>query len=359
MKARANQVLETVREYIATHNASQRPILTAYVNVDTTDPANQRERPAWQIALKNEHRKIFDGLDPEELKRRQAQERWAETDQLVMEHLRGRKPAGKSVVMFTDHVDIEAIDLPVPVETRLYYGLPQVKQLLFAMDQYRKYMVVIVSAADIRLLEVFLTRTTDEVTVATDHELTRAFGRKAHTLAQGRRDAEYRRRYIREVADTIHEAFLGDPDFDRLVLAGNLKQAHAVLNTLHPAVAESVVAVEAMDVNLPDVEVSARVKEIADVHEAEHDLEVVERVVSRTAAGGRAVLEEQGVRRALERGAVKRLVVPFTVGEKDLDEVIIEATVDGAADVEFVYGEAAERLSEYGGIGATLYFPLT
>ena len=89
----------------------------------------------------------------------------------------------RSGVLFTNLVDIIAVDRPVPMETRLYYGLPQIKDLLFALDQFKKYLVVLCSGAEVRIIEVYLTRTTNELRVETEHELARRLGRNSKTQA--------------------------------------------------------------------------------------------------------------------------------------------------------------------------------
>ena len=355
MKSRINEILGSFREFVTAHDYQNTPILTAYVDVDPTNPDNQRKRPAWLIELKNETKKLEQSLDPEEVKRRDTQRKWARAEEMVMNHLRDRKPTGRSIVLFTDLEDFIAVDLPVSVETRLYYGLPQIKHLLFALDQYKKYLAILFSGADVRLLEVFLTRTTDELRVETDHELARRFGRKSKTLAADRRDAEFERRFVREATNEINQSLLADPDFERLVFGGNLKQAHAVKAALHPAAKDLVVAVESMDFKLPEGEIARMVKRIADRYEEEHDIAVVEDLVTRYNRKGPAVLEQQSVESALSHGRVKTLVIPYPIDREDFDPLIVEATVHGAG-IEFVYGKGADKLNEFGGIGAALYY---
>lgn len=54
MKASIIEILEHFREFITSHNYENTPILTAYVNLDTSDPTNKSGRPAWLIDLENE-----------------------------------------------------------------------------------------------------------------------------------------------------------------------------------------------------------------------------------------------------------------------------------------------------------------
>ena len=94
---------------------------------------------------------------------------------------------------------------------------------------------------------------------------------------------------------------------------------------------------------------------IAAEAEAAHDPAVVDDLVRLHNSGGAAVLERQGVERALANGQVRTLVLPFTLDDDEYDTLIVQAVVNGA-EVEFVHGDAAGKLQEYGGIGARLYY---
>lgn len=355
MTTKIEEILDLFREFVATHDYKTTPILSVYVDVDSTNPANQSLQPAWEIELKNEFKRIESQLDSDELKRLDVQKTWTQTEQMVMHHLQGRKPTGRSVVLFTDLKDMISVDLAVPVNTRLYYGLPQVKHLLFALDQYKKYLVILLSGSEVRLVEVFLTRAKNEIKVETDHELARRFGRKSKTLAADRRDQEFERRFVREVAAEINQYFLEDVECERMIFGGNPKQAHAVISALHPAVRDMVVSVETIDFKLPDHEVASMVQPIAYSYEQEHDVGVVDDLVNRFNRRGPAIIEKQGVENALVQGKVKTLVIPYPIDTEEFDSLIIDVTLSGA-EIEFVYGEGAEKLKQFGGIGATLYY---
>ena len=179
MKNKVHEILESFKEFIATHSYVETPILTVYVDIDPSNPENQKDNPVWLIELKNEAKRIAAELPPEELKRRDRQETWSDVQETVAKHLLERKPSGRSVVMFSDLEDFLTVDLPVQLPTRLYYGLPQLKHLLFALDEYKKYLVILFSGAEVRLVEVFLTRSTDELRIETEHESSRRFARKS------------------------------------------------------------------------------------------------------------------------------------------------------------------------------------
>ncbi len=302
MKSKLVEVLTLVREFVADRDYRETPVLTAYVNVDTTNADNRREQPAWLIELKNEARRLEEGLDPEELKRRAVQNQWDDTVEMLLQHLRDHKPSGRSAAIFTDHNDFLDIELPVPVSTRLHYGLPQIKQLLFAVDQYKKYLVVLLSGSEVRALDIFLTRATQDVRVDTEHQFAGRLGYQTDLHPAEIGTEEFQRRFVREVAHAINEYFMRDPEIERLILGGNQKQAHAVKNALRPEAREALVAIESIDFKLPQTEIAKQVLQIAGRHELEHDLAVVDSLVSRSNRGGRAVLEQQAVVDALARG---------------------------------------------------------
>lgn len=355
MERIVNRILASFRDFAIKHEYKTTPILTAYIDVDPTDPANIRETPAWSIQLKNEIKELEADLDPKLMKRRSFQERWKNVEEVIRAQLADRKPSGRSVMLLSDLDDYVAVYLPVKMATNLYYGFPQIKHLLFALDQYKPYEVVLFSGSETRVVEVFLSRTSSDLTVETGHDGARKLSRKSMEAGHDRRTPEFERRFVHEIASDINRRYRGDLHFERLVFGGNLKLAHAVKNALHPAVGEIVVAIEPMDFKLHEREIAEIVQRIAADFEAAHDLAVVEELMNVHGSGGPAVIERQGVETAVSRGQVKRLILAYPIEADEFDALIVDVIVSGA-DIEFVYGTAADRLREYGGIGATLYY---
>ncbi len=306
MKRQIQDILDSLKDYITSHQYLDTPVLTVYANLDPTDPANRRDQPKWAIELANEAKRLRERLGEGALKRRDVQNKWEDAEQRIRTHLMDRKPTGQSVVVFTDLEDYLTVDLPVPLPTRLYYGAPQLKHLLFALDQHKKYLTILFSEEGAKAVEVFLTAATDqfEAPIGTDGGFRlRPGGRKARTQASERRDLGTERSLVSEAADRINQYFLSDPEFERIVFGGNLKLAHAIKNALHPAVANLLVTIEPLPLEASPNEIAERVREVADEYELEHDQAVVNDI-----------------------------------------------------EIEFVTGEAAERLHSFGGVGASLYF---
>ena len=110
MKHQINEVLRSFRDFVTTHDYQGTPILTAYVDVDPSNPENQRHNPAWRIELKNEARRLEGELDSEELKRRDVQKRIGAAEEILLGHLTDPDRSGRGLVFFTDLDDYVTLD---------------------------------------------------------------------------------------------------------------------------------------------------------------------------------------------------------------------------------------------------------
>ena len=360
MRAAITRTFESLRQYLVSHDYKDAPVLSAYVNVDPVNPDNRRERPAWMIELKNELRQVaetdggdFAGPVGSDL-------RLADVEEQVIAKLQVRVPTGRSVVMFTDFDDDIVVDLPLPVDTRVYLGLPQLKHLLSHLHRFGKYLVVLFSETEHRVIEVDVPGTGRELLASTGLSAgvaLRPGGRLARTQASERRDLDTERGVVREAADEINSYFMGDPEFDRMVFGGNLKLASAVKNALHHTVAELLVSVEPIPLNASDDRIREVVLQVAEEHEESSDLAAVNDLLSRQRASGRAVTGVEDVMKALANGQVRKLLIPFPIESETFDALLVESVLANV-DVELVHGAAADELNSVGGVGAVLYYAI-
>ena len=357
MKARIESMLTSFRKFASTHNYSEKPIFSIYLDLDPTKENNRKENPAWRIELSNQMREVKEGLDEEILKRYQSQESWKEFDQNLESYIQGytTNQTGKSALILSDMDDFASLDIQLPVETTVHYGMPRVEHLVYTMDKYKKYLVLILSEAEIRAVEVFMGRVTGEQIIETNQEVRNRFGKKARTLAADRRDLETEENYAREIADELNSYFMDDPDFERLILAGNQKIAHNVKNKLHPSVKDVLVSIERMDVKTNEAEIADRISNIARGFEEEHDLMVIDDLVALNNRNGSAAVELTDVSKALENDQVKTLIVSYPLEDERKAELIYKAAMKGVS-INFVFGEAKDKLDGMGGVGAFLYY---
>jgi peptide subunit release factor 1 (eRF1) len=134
-----------------------------------------------------------------------------------------------------------------------------------------------------------------------------------------------------------------------------MQLAHIVRNYMHPSVADQVIAMMPIPIDTPAHEIAEQIRPIAEEAEREFEEHLVQDLIGRAHAGGRAVLGQEAVNVALDRHAVSELVLPYPADSEAVEELLFKA-LGSSADVEFVEGEAAESLLEEGGIGAFLYY---
>jgi peptide subunit release factor 1 (eRF1) len=248
-----------------------------------------------------------------------------------------------------------AYELPVALSNFAHYGKPQIAKFLRALDEYQEYLVVLFAQDRARAINVFLGESAAEVMIHVDQTWNRKVHKTAHDSSQADRLDEIDRRFARHAAGELDKHFLGSDDVERIIFGGNLQLAHAVRNYLHPYVADRVIAMLPIPIDTATHDIAAQVRPVADASEREFEEHLVANLINRARAGGRAVLGHEAVSEALNRHAVSELVLPYPSDLVTADELLVKALYS-SADLEFIEGEAAERLQEEGGVGAFLYY---
>ena len=129
------------------------------------------------------------------------------------------------------------------------------------------------------------------------------------------------------------------------------------MGSLHRAVQEKVIAVLPIPANTPAHEVAARVRETAEAAERDYETALVDEVMAQAQARGRGATGSVAVGRALDRGAVRLLALPYP-GEAETVEPLLLQAIRNGSRVEFLHGQAAERAAAAGGIVAQLYYAM-
>ncbi|RMF51698.1 MAG: hypothetical protein D6749_07030 [Chloroflexota bacterium] len=361
-----------LREFVAyVEDAERRPnVLSIYLVVDPAEPANQAETPAWQIYLRNALAEIENQLNPEQVKQWKTvrlsdtseKTEWARTRLRLEAYLDSYLPQGKTLVLFVSAEQLLAYELPVRLRNYAHYGWMQIKDFLYAIDEYEQHLVVLFAQDKARAVNLFLGTSASDVTVNLDQTWQRKDSRKtAHEAQIARRQDELDRRFARYMADEINQLFVRERDIDRLILGGNVQLAHAVLAFLHPSVARKVISVVKIPFEAPPHEIAASIREIAYTAERDHELILVQDTISMAKGGKRAALGLSDVHQALDRYAVSVLILPYPIETPILagivDELLVKALHSGS-QIEFVRGEAADLLLSEGGIAAQLYYSL-
>jgi peptide chain release factor subunit 1 len=283
----------------------------------------------------------------------------------------------------------EPIQLAAPIENhRLYiYNQPHLYPLARLMDQYPRYAVLVADTNRARLFVMGRGKAlkTDEV----QNVKTRGGKMGGWSQMRYQRHLEnYHLHHAKEVADRL-EAVVRDDDIGHIILAGDEVIIPKLKEQFTKAVAEKIVDVLSLDINAPEHEVLAESMEAMRIHDAQTDVEKVDRLLNEYRAGGLAVVGSQDTLEALSMGQVEELIITarqqHVEGDKDdvailSDNEVVEPVVAGAdgavaslepdsvivaddlvtrarqtsARISFIENESL--LAEVGGVGAILRY---
>lgn len=347
-------VLARFVNYIQEGDYLDGDVLTLYLAVDPANPANQAATPAWRIDARNALAEIEQQTGPADRSARWA--RWTAARDRVEAYLADAyRPAGKTLALFATDAGLLDYHLPVTLPSRGYYGLAQIKHLLWAADEYQEYDVVLFAQDQVRYTSVFLGRATDDLLVQEDQSGIRAERKSGHEANYAQRQDELDRRFLRQVATEIDRYVLDHAGIERLVFGGNARYAHAVRRRLHPRVADLVVGVVPLAFDSPAQQIAQVTRDLAEEIERQADLDLVAQVLDQAGRGARGAVGAAAVERALDVQAVRTLVLPYPIPTETADSLFVKAVRSSSA-LSFVYGAAADQLRSAGGVGALLYY---
>ncbi len=360
------QLIDDLREfaeYAATH--AQESYLSLYLMTDPSEAGNQSQTPAWRTFLRNAVANVEAGLDPVQTRQwknvrlsdESPEKGWARTRKRLDKYLTSYRPEGKTLVLFISPGSEFSFELPVGIDSASYYGKPHIQEFLWALDEYEQHSVLLFSADEVRVLRLALGRSAADRTVVSDQAWLRGLRKTGEGEQNQQRQDDITRRFVKRAANEVDKFFMKTPDVGRVVLGGNMELANAVLGSLHPSVKEMVIGVLPIPADLPPHEVAERVAETAEQGEREHEAALVADVIRSAGARGRGATGYTAVGHALDRGAVRLLALPYPA-DSDVVEPLLLQAVRAGATVEFLHGEAAERVKEAGGIVAQLYYSI-
>src|SRR3954470_12674343 len=120
--------------------------LSLYLNVNNAAQENQAANPGWQTWLNNSLDEMGQSFPKD------ARPMWKKIVADVQRYIDGYTPNGKSLVLFAgQELDgVRAYELALPFDNQIAFGLPQVGPLLWALDEYEPYLVVLVDQEEAR-----------------------------------------------------------------------------------------------------------------------------------------------------------------------------------------------------------------
>jgi hypothetical protein len=339
------------------------PLLSVYLRVDPAYPPNQNEAPAWFIYLKNALREIEAGFE-------QIPQAWKETRQQVLDYAQGYVPRSKSLVIFAEKDLLEVFDVPITLENRVSYGAPMVVPLLWAMDEYKRYLLVLVDHEQARFLSAYLGRVTGGEAMELDFDdydfgdsrFIHTRGTTSGSQGSGQDDFadmrdEYIRRFHSDVASRIRK-LMGKLQTNRIVLGGNEQAVKQVQSLLHDSLKKQVVGIVALPLDSSDRKVAKAIQEKAEIYEREQELKLVDAVIDLAKSGGRGTLGYENIKQAFAMQQVEILLLPFPMNDEEQAAELSLLALLSNTELELLHGEPAEKLREEGGVAARLYYPL-
>ncbi len=332
-------------------------VLSLYLHVDAAYQANQNETPAWQIYVKN----ALKDVDSDAITKHTKQ------------FLDTYTPSSKSLVLFvTEDGVIKDVHLPIAVDNHHAVGDIDVVTLLWAMDEYERYLVVLVDSEQARFMSAYLGGAIENDEMAIDFD-DYDFGNKqfihANHAAQGdglqgsggeqfedMKD-EHIRRFHDDVAEQIRE-LINDTGANRVILGGSDQAAHQVQHLLHDTIKNRVVDILPITMDANEKDVAMAIRDSALNYERSQELDLVNEVISLTKSGGRGALGIDDIRNALEMQQVELLILPYPMDDEDTASELTLTALGNGAEIELVHGSAAARLRQEAQAAARLYYAI-
>ncbi len=337
------------------------PVLSIYLDVDNANRENQAAIAAWRIWLKDALKAKADWLDDVN------DPHWRELSEKVEAFLSGYKPTGKGLALFVSFDDVRSFALPFPVENSLHYGAVMTMPLVWMIDEYEPYMIVLVDQEEANVLRGYLGSVTREDRLELDIDDYDWHQRSEYQLgamAQGDfRDLfekmidEHRARYYRELAARI-ELISREQGIERIIFGGADESAHMVKNFLPDRMQPMVVGVLPIPMRANGQEILAKAGAAAQEYERSHEVRLVDDVIDMAKSNGRGALGRDDVLQALEEQRVELLILPYPVKDDTFGAELQHKLLKSSGALELVYGAAADRLRAEGGIGARLYYAI-
>ena len=340
--------------------------LTLYLSVDPAYIENQSQTPAWNIWLKNAIKDIESSLDDHQ------QPAWKQIINRLDEHFNMYQPNGRTLVIFMDEDHKYIQELPLTMQNRKHFGKPHVAPLLWAMDEYEQYLIVMIDKEKAAFRKAYLgnLQTESEMTIDLEYDwgektLMPASGGDGQALRQGNnREAfedmieAHQDRFYQSVADEVQDLLKKQPM--RLILGGNERSANVVESKLHSSVSTHLVSILSIPMDANDKQVMDRIWQTAYNYERNFDFDIVEEVTSMAHANGRGVLGREDLETAMERQQVEQIIMPYNLLQDDPDyaQELTLWSLENNRSIEFVHGQAATKIENAGGIAARLFYSL-
>lgn len=341
-------------------------VFSLYLHTDNARPENQAERPAWKIEAKNALNHADENTTTTEQR-----DKFKQIRDRVEDFFADFMPTGKTLVLFADVNQVHTHELPLPIESQHHYGEPLLTPLLWALDEYKRYLIIQVDSERARFTSAYLGGANAEGDMEIELDAydfrerklmaTRSPATEGRQPGGNNRDHfddimdAHRKRFYRDVTDQVRDLThtMGGP---RLIISGDDKAAHYFKDQLPDDLLSKLAGITPAPFYESDTDVLDEVMDTALSYEREKEEALVEEVINLAKSGGRGALGHADVVKALMEQRVETLILPYPPTDRDLANELKLKAFRAGTTIELVHGLPATKLESEGGVGARLYY---
>jgi Bacterial archaeo-eukaryotic release factor family 10 len=360
------------------------PVLTVYLDTDQAKQVNRGLKPGYLMRLESQAKLIAQTVSPDE------QEFFRKQLQRIEAYLESRPPRCRGTAIFAGNDSWEFVPLQVEVEDEIHWGAPSLAQLLWLLDEHKRYGVVVPSRKRARFFLYWLGEVCEleEKEFRLEPSKRKEMGPVARLgvrVSRGtNRDvfehhvaAEYAH-YDQQIAERIERWFAAE-QLESVFLVGLTEMVKAIRKEVAPTLVEKIVLIEEDLGWVSQTELLDRIEPAVVSHKRKCEMASVEAMLGDPR---NVVLGVDEALAQLQQGKIRGVVVikgldgslqqcmncswadrtsdpicPACGGKREnvaLRDVLPELVRRYNASLEIVSGESARKLEERGGMGAWL-----
>lgn len=269
---------------------------------------------------------------------------------------RPARPGSQGAAIYSrwgDQPVFQAAQFQVPMDTRLSVGSrPEIYPLVELKDTYHRFVIVITTETEARILETALGSVTEEI-LSSRPDLRGRFGREWTREHYQNHKREREDQFIREKIRIVDD-LMSRRGHNHLIVAGSPKMAARFTRALPPRLREKLVSTVPSN---PREGIAPIVREAVNLFVAAEDIEShqhVERLESAWMRHGLATIGFDACRKALLLGCADLLIVDQDHEETDQREELVRLAESFDIPVETV--NRNPTLRRLGGFGCLLRY---
>ena len=275
----------------------------------------------------------------------------------IMDYLRNSlDPSTRGVAIYArwgDSPTFIPLQFKVPIETALIVDdIPHIYPLIELKDTYHRFVTVISTKEEARILETMIGEVTEEI-LAKRPEVRRRVGREWTREHFHRHRAEKKRQFVREKIEIIDQ-LMGKRGNNHLILAGSEEMVNHLARELPERLRSKVLSTLAVDTTQgvdPILLESVRIFATAEDIESRTRVRELE---SALLTGGLGVAGPGASEEALSSGYAEVLIIDQDYADEETRERLVRLATASGAEIETV--NRSKRLSRLSGVGCLLRY---